>query len=389
MIIAPLPFDEIERLKNLESYNILDTPAEDDFDNIVHLASLVCNTPLSLVSLLDKDRTWFKAKTGTDMECESRDVSFCSHAILQDDILVVNNALCDERFKGNPHVVPEEGIRFYAGVPIVSPEGYKLGTVCVADYKPRTLTDSQIAALKDLSLVATRLLELKRKNILLRKRAEEFIVLKSEAIRSYMAKNETAKQKIAQTLHEYTAQNIASALMLLQACMNKPEITKSSIEGVQRLLSETLKDVKSEAYKITPYMVAGLESAEMLRDYIQQLAPTYPFNIALKISDSPLQVDTDLMLSMMRITEQWLSVLSYHKQVSSVTIRFSSADNVHVSIHDNDEHALLTERERDIIRHLLLDGFQSMGGEVHLDRCNGENILMIAAPQAVAHPIAV
>lgn len=380
MIIAPLPFNEIERLENLESYNILDTPAEDDFDHIVHLASLICNTPISLVSLLDKDRNWFKAKTGTDMDYDARNISFCTQAILNDDIMTVENALLDERFKNHPHVSPEGGIRFYAGVPIVSPEGYKFGTVCVLDYEPRTLTVRQVAALKDLSLIATRLLEVKRKNILLRKKAEEFIVLKSQAIQSYMTKNETAKQKLAYTLHEQTAQNLAAALMLLHTSASQHQVSKDNIESVKKLLSETLKDVKKEVHQMTPHLMAGLESADILRGYIEQLAPTYPFTITLKTGDGALPVNAGLMLSMMRITEQWLSVLSYYKRLSSVTILFSSTDTVQISIQDNKADAVLAERKRDITRHLLVDGFQAHGGEVRLEVAKGENSFVISAP---------
>ncbi len=88
---------------------------------------------------------------------------FVPHAILQDGIFTVENALLDERFKGNPYVTPDEGIRFYTGIPIVSREGHKFGTVCVADYEPRTLTEKQVAALQDLSIITTRLLEVKER----------------------------------------------------------------------------------------------------------------------------------------------------------------------------------------------------------------------------------
>jgi response regulator RpfG family c-di-GMP phosphodiesterase len=135
------PHNEAERLDALRSYRILDTESARGFDDLVELASQIFKVPTALVSLVDDDRQWFKAKVGLEA-CETgRDISFCGHAILQSQVLVVEDALTDHRFFDNPLVVGEPHIRFYAGAPLISPSGMLLGTLCIIDYQPRGLSD--------------------------------------------------------------------------------------------------------------------------------------------------------------------------------------------------------------------------------------------------------
>ncbi|MBD2465673.1 CHASE3 domain-containing protein [Oscillatoria sp. FACHB-1407] len=147
----PPQHSEEQRLQVLHEHHILDTASEPIFDRFVRAAQEVCQTPVALISLVDEKRLWFKAKIGMDASDVPRDGSFCARAIEQPDILIVPNAQQDERFAQNPFVNCDPGIRFYAGVPLKSHEGYALGTLCVVDYKPRHLTASQIHALRDLS----------------------------------------------------------------------------------------------------------------------------------------------------------------------------------------------------------------------------------------------
>src|SRR5690242_9502960 len=141
---APVPDNETDRLAALYSLNILDSAPEQDFDDIVALASNVCSTPMSLVTLVDMDRQWFKARCGQDLVETSRELSFCAHAILGRDLLVVPDATKDARFSDNPTVTVDGGIRFYAGAPLVTTEGYALGTLCVIDNEPRQLDVEQL-----------------------------------------------------------------------------------------------------------------------------------------------------------------------------------------------------------------------------------------------------
>jgi len=162
-----ISLDEVLRLNDLYSCNILDTPTEQDFDELVDLAALICGCPVALITFVDKDRQWFKAKLNFDTQETSRDISFCSHAIQQDDVFIIENALLDTRFRNNPAVTGSVSVRFYAGAPVYSPNGYKIGTLCVIDRRPKTLLPRYIDALKKLSRQVSKLIELRLKTKML------------------------------------------------------------------------------------------------------------------------------------------------------------------------------------------------------------------------------
>lgn len=150
----PFPPNENKRLEALHRYQILDTLPEKAFDRLTELASLICETPMSLVTLLDKDRQWFKSQVGIDGSETSRDVAFCQYAIMDTSILEVEDAAQDVRFKENPFVTDAPKVRFYAGYPLTDPDGYALGALCVLDQTPRKLTDNQQKALTMLGEMA-------------------------------------------------------------------------------------------------------------------------------------------------------------------------------------------------------------------------------------------
>lgn len=164
MKTAPKPKREVQRIKILWQYDVLDTVPEEVYDDLTSLASLVCDAPISLISLVDEDRQWFKSKTGITVKETSRDVSMCAHAILQKDLLIVPDATKDPRFRDNPLVVSSPKIRFYAGAPLISPEGHALGTLCVIDKKPRQLTENQKQALRVLARLVMNQLNLRRQS---------------------------------------------------------------------------------------------------------------------------------------------------------------------------------------------------------------------------------
>ena len=145
------PVNEKERLVELRSLGILDSAAEDRFDRITRLAQRLFDVPTALVSLIDEDRQWFKSRVGLDIEETPREVSFCAHAILQDEVLMVPDATKDERFSDNPHVLGNPNIRFYAGAPIAGPDGAKLGTFCIIDQQPRELSAEELTSLRELA----------------------------------------------------------------------------------------------------------------------------------------------------------------------------------------------------------------------------------------------
>ena len=136
-IMIPLPDNDAARIEDLHSFKVLDTPEEESFDAMTRLAARLFGVPIALVSLVDKDRQWFKSSHGLDADQTPRDQAFCTYAILEPEPLIVLDATLYDRFKDNPLVTGELGIRFYAGAPLVSPDNFRLGTFCIIDTKPR------------------------------------------------------------------------------------------------------------------------------------------------------------------------------------------------------------------------------------------------------------
>lgn len=155
MMKAPIPTDEDDRLQALRQLLILDTPPEERFDRIVSFAAQEFEVPIALITLIDAERQWFKAGIGLDVCETSRDVSFCGHAIMSNDTMVVSDATKDLRFNDNPLVLGQPRIRFYAGAPLTLPSGQNVGTICLIDSTPRTMDSvglAILASLRDLTV---------------------------------------------------------------------------------------------------------------------------------------------------------------------------------------------------------------------------------------------
>ena len=258
---ARIPADEQSRLKALYEYEILDTEAEKVFDDLTQLASDICDTPISLISLVDPQRQWFKSKYGIEATETERDIAFCSHAILQDQVFEIQNALLDERFHDNPLVTNDPNIRFYAGAPLITPQGSTIGTLCVISDKPKKLTKKQISALTILSKEVIAQLELRLKNRELSKALEqqkthiqELEKLKAEADTS----NNLKGKFLANMSHELRTPlhgilNLAE-FGLSDSSNSEKDIALKSILNSANILSNIVNDIldfsKIEAGKL-------------------------------------------------------------------------------------------------------------------------------------------
>jgi two-component system, NtrC family, sensor kinase len=157
----PVPKSEEERLAALERYRILDTLPEQVFDDITFLAAHLCGTPVALVSLVDAERQWFKSRVGWKRAETPRGLAFCAHAILQQELMIVPDTRHDPRFRDHPLVVGPPHVRFYAGAPLITPDGFAIGTLCVIDRVPRVLSGEQQLALTALARMVVAQLELR------------------------------------------------------------------------------------------------------------------------------------------------------------------------------------------------------------------------------------
>ena len=203
-----IPESEKERLEALKGYNILDTLPEKQFDDITRLASIICEVPISLISLLDEGRQWFKSHHGLDVNETPREMSFCQYAILDDQIFEVEDSLSDQRFCDNPLVTSDPFIRFYAGAPLKSPEGFNIGTLCVIDRTPRKLTDNQREALEILANEVVINLELRRERIQIEQ--ERRVAFESNALLNAFLDNSPSFISLRNTDGEYLIANKAT-----------------------------------------------------------------------------------------------------------------------------------------------------------------------------------
>jgi signal transduction histidine kinase len=181
MKLPPIPDNEAARIKALEKYQILDTAEEECFDDLTALAAYICHTPTALISLIDEHRQWFKSKVGLESKQTPRKFSFCAHAILNpEEIFIVPNALEDERFDDNPLVLGEPHIRFYVGMPLVTSDGFALGTICAIDQQPKILNQEQIIAIKRLARQVINQIEMRINLVKLEKSKSQLQILEDE-----------------------------------------------------------------------------------------------------------------------------------------------------------------------------------------------------------------
>jgi signal transduction histidine kinase len=195
---AKTPENELKRLQALYDYQILDTCPEEQFDELTELASSLCKAPIALVSLIDETRQWFKSHHGLDATETPRNIAFCSHAILQDDIFEIPDCSKDERFSDNPLVTGEPGVTFYAGAPLITPNGHKLGTLCIIDHKAKKLTEKQKRQLRIVANQVVTLLELRKNTQLKENLLNELMLL----IKQVNKKNEDLYQFSNRVAHD-------------------------------------------------------------------------------------------------------------------------------------------------------------------------------------------
>lgn len=250
-----LPIDELTRLARLKALELLDTPPEPVFDDAVRLASRLCETPVSLVSLVDADRQWFKARRGLELSETPREYAFCARTIESDEPYVVEDARADPRLSDNPLVTGGPRIRFYAGVPLAV-GGARIGTLCVIDSAPRRLAP---AALDSLCLVARQLMVVLELRDALARAEELRGRERAQREREFQRELDDAQRR-ARALNEGIAQDLAGARLLLDGVQAEPSLgaaARARLERVADLLGDTLEECRT---------LAGDEGALTLRD---------------------------------------------------------------------------------------------------------------------------
>ena len=293
---APIPPDESARLAELRDYAILDTPPEQAFDDLTALASSIAGTPMALISLIDDGRQWFKSRIGIDAPETPREISFCAHAILDSRTFVVEDATRDARFAGNPDVIGGPEIRFYAGAPLETQAGHRIGTLCVVDRQPRTLSAEDEEALRIIARQVIVQLELRKAGLELRRQSErlaavsrmkdEFVSVVSHELRTPL----TAIKGSLQLLVDGDIDDASDRERLQAAAL-------SNSERLIRLVNDILDISKIEAggLQLRKHPADPRELAAIAVRSIAQFAVTARVALTIQAQEGlpPIDVDAD------------------------------------------------------------------------------------------------
>lgn len=333
MIAPPFPPNETERLSTLYTYGILDTPNETTFDEIVRLATYICQTPIALITLVDHNRQWFKAKEGMTVSETPRDIAFCAHTILQAEVLIVPDALADERFANNPLVTSDPHIRFYAGSPLVTAEGYAIGSLSVIDQVPRTLDAEQARSLPILARQVVAQLESRRhlkEMEHLERLKDAFLDTVSHELRTPLTNIRLAIQMLEITLQQTGAleaepSRIAQYLQILQ----------QECQREIRLIDDLLRLVGLEA-GIEPLVLTTIAFQDWLPPVVE------PFLERMRCQQQDLQLDipadlppfiTDLAVLKRIVTELIDNACKYTPAGEAITVSArATAKQLHLNI---------------------------------------------------------
>ena len=384
MVPPALPPNEELRITELASYNLQNPDTEEDFDQLSSLVAQFFGCPVALISVIDSNRQWFKGKTGTTETGNSRELSFCGHALLQDEVMVVEDASNDERFSDNPFVTGDFKIRFYAGAPVLSDDGYKLGTICIFDTKKRKLPEAGRNALLLFSKQLSQLLTLRKKNILLHQRATEIISLKSETFARYMQSQETGKKEIAYNLHEDFAQGIAASLMLLQLVQAQHQHPANHLDKAIVQLKDVLANIRQLSYDISPQLPDWLLSDQQLKNFIERRSLSLPYTITLTISGNPHKYSHASTLNALRIIEQWLEQLQKKTFKGKLQISIYYQDELILVFQDDDTSTTLEQRSNDVTESMIIATAEAQGGTVALAHGDaGMSQLKISLPPGI------
>ena len=331
---TPLSLNENERLAALRSYNILDTAAEKDFDDLTTLASSICQTPIALISLVDTERQWFKSHIGLTASETPIEQSFCAHAIVSyNDIMIVDDARTDERFADNPLVTGNPKIVFYAGVPLINEEGFALGTLCVIDQKKKQLSAEQTTALKVVAKQVVDKLELRRK------------ITDLQIANQELRDANVFIQKFASTAAHDIKNPLSSILLTSQAL--KIRLQKLQDEGCSRLIDLNITSTtrlislldEMLDYSKDPSLLLVKKSEIDLKQAIKKVVSmiNIPDNLEIILPDT----NPKLTLSIVAFEQIFINLISnairYNdKNQTIIAIRFAEDDEYYkFEVEDN------------------------------------------------------
>jgi signal transduction histidine kinase len=355
---------EEQRLSELYRYSVLDTPSESAFDDLAKLAAFICTTPISFVSLVDTDRMWFKAKVGLSVDEIPRTDGFGFSAILGEEFRMISDAQADETLSSHPLFASDPKIRFYAGVPLVTPRGFRIGTLCVADTRPRTLTAEQSAALATLARTVVTQLELR---LLLKSQMElqsctDDVVADRTAQLS--AANESLlgetwertqgektlhelsgqllnaqddeRRRIARDLHDTTGQTLAALAMTL--AQMQPEMSPKNAARFGEcvgLVSAASAEIRSLSYLLHPPLMDLIGLGAAIREFVSEFGKRAGTHITVDVAKDLGRLEGNREIVIFRIIQEGLANVHRHSGSATANIKLRySGQNVILEITD-------------------------------------------------------
>jgi signal transduction histidine kinase len=329
--------NDAARVSELRSYGVLDTPPEEVFDEFTKLAAHICQAPISLVSLVDTKRVWFKSKFGLAASEIPRIEGFCSNAIWQEKLLIVPDATANERLASHPLVTSPPKLRFYAGAPLTTPRGHRIGTLCVIDTIPRDLNEEQAEALKSLARTVITQLELRR---VVKNSAD---TLSGKLIKA----QDDERRRIARELHDSTGQLlVALGLTLSQMQRESPTANVDRFEECRELLRAATGEIRNLSYLLHPPLIDELGLASALLDYAQGFAKRSALKIEVDIAQEVGRLDATLEIALFRIVQEALGNIHRHSGSPVANIKmFSSGNQIVLEIADKGRGLSFSARE--------------------------------------------
>ncbi|MEO6732736.1 MAG: GAF domain-containing protein [Ferruginibacter sp.] len=381
-----LPKDEELRLKNLLSYDVLDSPEEKNFDDLAELIGQVCNCEFALITFIDENRQWFKARRGINVKESPRDNSICATTILQDNVMVIKNVKKDKRFLNNTNIIPGYSLAFYAGVPIISAAGFKIGSVCVMDKKPKAFfSPQQKNTLKIIAYQVAALLELGVKNKYIKAQSDALLAEEKKIVQLTLTGQDEEKDFIANELHENFAQTLAATKLYLDFAEQSKELSTDFIKKSKANILQIIKDIKALSRSMLP---STFENANYL-GFIQEMLNEYGQQNDKKISfrhEGRLDCyDSKIGLTLFRIIQYQLKN-AHNCGAKKVSIKIKTGKSIRLEFTDDGKESHGFEPERNMLLQHIETRIGMVKGtvSVNIDK-QGHNLLNIEIPVAVEH----
>jgi signal transduction histidine kinase len=363
------------RASELRNYEAFDRPTEASFDEFATLAAHICQTPISLVSLVDTKRVWFKSKFGLAASEIPRIAGFCSNAIWQESLWVIPDATANERLASHPLVVFDPKLRFYAGAPLITSRGRRVGTLCVIDTVPRHLNQEQADALKSLASTVITQLELR---CLLKNSAE---TLSGKLIKAQDAE----RRRIARELHDSTGQVLAALSMTLgQMQRESSAASLGGFEECRKMIATAASEIRNLSYLLHPPLLEELGLSSAVLEYTQGFAKRSGLVLHVDISQELGRLEGNLEIALFRIIQEGLGNIHRHSGSAVANIRiFTNANDIVLEIRDQG-HGLPKTADFGVGLNSMQERLRLFDGSLQIDSTANGTMVRAIVPRYVS-----